>query len=269
MLVSVVMTARNTAPYVSAAISSVLASSHRDLELVFVDDGSTDQTAEIAAGWGSADSRVRVIGLNHVGRLEALRIAHEQANGEVHCWVDSDDLVDPDGIDLCLGALDDEHGIAYSHRWLIDQRGRRRGSHQKNHVPYSATRLLVSNMVFHLRLFRRDVFNAAGGVGDLSSAIDWDLNLRMTEHTGVRCVPIELYSYRVRPGRMSGTPHQARNGEVAVRRALERRELDLELAVEERRWTLQQPSTHAGPMSPPTMSSLRGPVDQLMSGASS
>ena len=205
---------------------------------MFVDDGSTDRTAEIARRWAVADSRVQVTCLERVGRLEALRVAHDLAEGDVHCWVDSDDLVDPDGIDLCLGALDDDHGVAYSHRWLIDPDGRRRGSHRKNMIPYTPMGLLVSNMVFHLRLFRRDVFDAAGGVGDLSSAIDWDLNLRMAEHTGVRCVPIELYSYRVRPGRMSGTPHQACNGETAVRRAIERRGLDVELVVEPDGWKL-------------------------------
>lgn len=60
MLVSVVMTAHNTAAYVDASIASVLASTHRDLELVFVDDGSTDRTAEIARRWAVADSRVQV-----------------------------------------------------------------------------------------------------------------------------------------------------------------------------------------------------------------
>ena len=239
MTVSVIMTARDTEAFVDVAICSVLQSTYRDIELVFVDDGSTDSTAERAAEWAARDSRVLLRAVGHVGRRDALKVGHSIATGDVLCWIDSDDRVDPDGIDLCLGALDDEHGIAYSHRWLIDPTGRRRGSHQKNLTPYSPAQLLVSNMVFHLRLFRRDVFDAAGGVGDLPSAIDWDLNLRMSELTGVRCMPIELYSYRVRPGRMSGMPLQERCGQDAVRQAIERRGLTASLEIgSDGRWTV-------------------------------
>jgi CDP-glycerol glycerophosphotransferase len=67
MTVSVIMTARDTEAFVDVAICSVLQSTYRDIELVFVDDGSTDSTAERAAEWAARDSRVllrtpRVVG---------------------------------------------------------------------------------------------------------------------------------------------------------------------------------------------------------------
>ena len=49
-------------------------------------------------------------------------------------------------------------------------------------------------MIFHLRMFTADLFHESGGVGDLESAIDWDMNLRMTEHTTPRCIPRILYT---------------------------------------------------------------------------
>lgn len=242
MLLSVVMTARDTGRFVDAAIASVLDSTHRELELILIDDGSSDRTSEAMSDWGRRDGRVRFESTPPQGRLEALRRGHAAASGDVLAWVDSDDLVDPDAFDLCLGALDGEHEVVYTHRWLIDETGTRRRSHAKNGIEYSPTRLLVSNMVFHLRVFTRNVFERAGGVGELSSAIDWDLNLRMVEHTAVRCVPIELYSYRIRRGRMSGTPQQARNGEAAVRAAIKRRGLDIDLEISDGRWRLRRAS---------------------------
>lgn len=251
------MTARDTGRFVDDAVASVLASTHRDLELVLVDDGSSDRTCTAMQRWAESDSRVRFESTPPLGRLEALRRAHEMASGDVLAWVDSDDLVDPDAFDLCVGALDDEHQVVYTHRWLIDEAGGRRRSHQKNTISYSPMRLLVDNMVFHLRVFTRDVVDDAGGVGVLSSAIDWDLNLRMTEHTDVRCVPIELYSYRIRRGRMSGTPEQARNAETAVRNAIERRGLDVELDTSSGAWRIRPAETDSAPLHHPPLAVAR------------
>ena len=95
-------------------------------------------------------------------------------------------------------------------------------------------------MIFHFRMFTRELLDRAGGVGDLESAIDWDMNLRMTEHTTPRCVPRVLYDYRVREGRMTGTTAQRASGELAVERAIERRQLPYRLVVNSRGFHLQQ-----------------------------
>ncbi len=173
------------------------------------------------------------------GRLAALRLAHAMATGDVMAWVDSDDVIAPTALAACVARLDDAHQLVYTHRRLIDEHGRNRGPHQKNAIPYSPVQLLVSNMIFHLRVFTRGVFDQAGGVGELSSAIDWDMNLRMTEHTTPQVVPQLLYSYRIRPGRMSGTPHQAANAQLAIRQAIARRRLPVELVVNDQGWHLR------------------------------
>lgn len=240
MLVSVIMTARDTAPYVADAVASVLSSTHPNLELCVVDDGSTDGTTRLLRKAADQDSRVRLETHPHRGRLAALRHAHAMARGDVLTWVDSDDLVDPTAIQACLDVLDEDHQIVYTHRRLIDEKGHDRGPHQKNTIAYNPMQLLVSNMIFHLRVFTRDIFDRSGGLGELSSAIDWDTNLRMTEHTTPRVVPRDLYSYRVRRGRMSGTPEQAANGQRAVREAIARRGLNVELVVDAQGWHLRK-----------------------------
>jgi hypothetical protein len=99
---------------------------------------------------------------------------------------------------------------------------------------------LVDNMIFHLRLFSAALFGRAGGVGDLESAIDWDMNLRMAELTSVACVPRVLYRYRVHDNRMSTSDAQTSCSQIAVRRAIARRGLDAELHVVDGQWELHR-----------------------------
>ena len=107
-------------------------------------------------------------------------------------------------------------------------------------------------MIFHLRLFTTELFAVSGGVGNLESAIDWDMNLRMTEHTQPKCVPQILYDYRIHPHRMSNKPEQHQNGLTAVKEAIKRRNLNLELITNNTGW-------HIRKQTPPTKPELKLP----------
>ncbi len=240
MKVSIIMTSWNTAEYIDQAVLSILHSTYSELELVIVDDGSTDDTPLRLASLASQDPRIVVELGPHVGRRRALEQAHSLATGDVLAWVDSDDVLHPRALERCTPVIRSGADLVYTHRRLLDAAGNDRGPHAKNVTPYDPLQLLVSNMIFHLRLYRRDLFERAGGVGDLESAIDWDLNLRMTELADPVCIPEELYWYRVRPGRMSGTTAQASNGRLAVLRAIRRRGLDVELVIDDRGWHLRR-----------------------------
>jgi glycosyltransferase involved in cell wall biosynthesis len=242
-LVSVIVTAHNDERHLDACLTSILASTHREIEVVVLDDGSTDATPQIIDRFAAADSRIRAGSSSHRGRRRSLEAAHATASGSVHCWVDADDMVDRRGIEYALRRLDDDHELVYTYRDLIDDRGMSLGPHLKNKVPYRPGQLLVDNMIFHLRLFTAELLEKSGGVGDLEAAIDWDMNLRMVEWTTPVCVPQSLYHYRVHRGRMSTTPLQAACGEVAVNRAIQRRGLDMELTVSDAGWHLTQRSS--------------------------
>ncbi len=241
VLISVIVTARDTAPYVCACIESIQASSHSELEIVVIDDGSSDGTGAILTELAAHDDRIKLKRTDGVGRREALVLAHDMAQGDAQCWVDSDDVIDPRAIELAAARLSADEQLVYTHREMIDETGRRLGPDRRNKIRYRPDQLLVDNMIFHLRMFTTELFERAGGVGDLSSAIDWDMNLRMTEHTTPAAVPRVLYQYRVRKGRMTGRPDQHLNARLAVERAISRRHLPYELVTRtQTRWQIRR-----------------------------
>ena len=92
-LISVVMPAYNAAAYLPATVRSVLRQTFRDIELLVVDDGSTDDTAAAALDAAEGDARLRVIspGVNQ-GRSAARNLGIDAARGDWVCPTDADDL---------------------------------------------------------------------------------------------------------------------------------------------------------------------------------
>jgi glycosyltransferase involved in cell wall biosynthesis len=105
MLVSVVMPVFNGARFIEAAIGSVLAQSHRELELVVVDDGSSDATPDILARLAASDPRLRVVRQDNAGVSAARNRALAECRGEWIANLDSDDLMLPNRLERQLAFL--------------------------------------------------------------------------------------------------------------------------------------------------------------------
>ena len=103
--VSVVVPVYNKAPYLAACLESVLAQTLPSLELICVDDGSTDGSREILDRFAERDPRVKVIchGRNR-GAAAARNVGLDAANGEFVQFTDADDLLDPDALRLLISA---------------------------------------------------------------------------------------------------------------------------------------------------------------------
>jgi hypothetical protein len=102
--VSVIIPTYNRAHVVGEAVRSVLAQRFADLELVVVDDGSTDGTAELLAG--IVDGRLRYVAGRHAGVAAARNLGVKHARGDVIAFLDSDDLWLPDKLACDLEFLD-------------------------------------------------------------------------------------------------------------------------------------------------------------------
>jgi len=101
MSVCVVIPAYNSAPFIAAALDSVLAQSHPVSEIIVVDDGSTDSTPQIVAGY----PHVKWVSQDHRGPSAARNSGIRRALCEYVAFLDSDDLWQPDKIEKQLAAL--------------------------------------------------------------------------------------------------------------------------------------------------------------------
>jgi teichuronic acid biosynthesis glycosyltransferase TuaG len=105
--VSVVMPAYNAGRYVTESVRSVQAQSYAGWELIIVDDGSTDDTAEVAVGLAASDSRVRYVRRENGGQAAARNTGLREARGDVVAFLDSDDLWLPGKLERQLEVLDE------------------------------------------------------------------------------------------------------------------------------------------------------------------
>jgi glycosyltransferase involved in cell wall biosynthesis len=213
--VSVIMPAWNRASYVEQAARSVLAQTAADLELLAVDDGSTDETAAILERLAARDARLRVVRAGHGGQTAALNAGLALARGERLAFHDSDDVWRPRLLERLGAALDAAPpAVAFAYgryRYFAD------GNDPEDRAKWLRYRarcregavlraLVRSNFVARIVvLVRREAFERAGlrFDGAVGFATDWDLFLRLARAGEVRHVPEVLALARMHGGNMS------------------------------------------------------------------
>lgn len=95
MKISIVVPVYNTALYLDRCIESLVNQSYKDIEIILVNDGSTDNSRQICAAWAEKDSRIKYISQENGGLSAARNTGIESSTGEWLCFVDSDDCVSP------------------------------------------------------------------------------------------------------------------------------------------------------------------------------
>jgi GT2 family glycosyltransferase len=125
-LVSVVVPTHDRAYCLRGAVDSALAQTHRDLEVLIIDDGSRDGTRELVAATYRAEPRVRYLYQQNAGVSAARNHAHRVASGDLIAYLDSDDRWQPWKLELqiaCLARLP-EVGLMFTDIDLTDEHGR-------------------------------------------------------------------------------------------------------------------------------------------------
>jgi glycosyltransferase involved in cell wall biosynthesis len=106
-LVSILMTSYDREKYIAEAIESVLASTYTNFELIIVDDGSKDNTVEIACSYEAKDSRVKVyVNEKNLGDYPNRNKAAGYAKGKYLKYVDADDLIYPSGLQILVDMME-------------------------------------------------------------------------------------------------------------------------------------------------------------------
>ena len=195
-LVSVIVPMYNAAPYITEALDSIVASAYRPIEVVVVDDGSTDDSLSIAQAYAAVHSEVRVLTQRNAGVSAARNHAIREAKGEFILPVDADDRISPLFIGHAVAAMQaDVRVVGCKARFF----GAREGEWV---LPEYSPRLLArKNMIPISSMFRKADWERAGGFCEEEIyREDWDFWLSILESGGryVRLDETGLY-YRVLP----------------------------------------------------------------------
>ena len=108
-LVSVIVPVYNVERYLEKCIESICRQTFTGLEIILVDDGATDRSGAICDEWAAKDSRIRVIHKENGGLSDARNAGIEIATGECFMFVDSDDTITPDTVELLHQAATQHH----------------------------------------------------------------------------------------------------------------------------------------------------------------
>lgn len=108
-LISVIVPVYNSEKYLKKCLRSICAQSYPHLEILLVDDGSTDQSGGICDDFAGRDRRVRVIHQQNGGEIKARHTGIAHAKGKYLAFVDADDWIDPDFIAYLYGLLQKHH----------------------------------------------------------------------------------------------------------------------------------------------------------------
>ena len=199
----------NGAPYLQAALESVLSQEGVDLEMIVVDDGSTDDTPEILRAYESRDRRVRVITQGNMGLTRALIRGCAAARGALIVRQDADDVSLPGRFRWQAAALADDPGLALVScgTECVGPRDEVLYTSMPTANSETATRDLLGGVdgpVHGSVMFRRGPYEAVGGYRTaFRYAQDSDLWRRLVQHGRLGYLPQILYRYRVRPAGIS------------------------------------------------------------------
>ena len=214
--VTVSMPAHNSGQYISAAIESVLSQEGLELELVVVDDASTDDTVEMVAAL--KDPRLRLL---RSRKRRGIGHAHNRVTQEtdskfiVH--VDSDDLILPGALKRMVDFMKLNPGVGQAHCYDVDvdEQGqstreafvrRHREFHRKRPPGMNYRKALVERgcVINHLRTYRRSVLEEMGGFNEkLERGVDYEMALRIVDKYDIGLVPEFLYLHRQHSGSIS------------------------------------------------------------------
>lgn len=103
--VSIIVPIYNVRPYMERSIQSMIKQTYKELEILLIDDGSTDGSSAICDALAQKDDRVRVFHKTNGGLSSARNHGLQHITGDLLMFVDSDDWLDPDCISLCVEAL--------------------------------------------------------------------------------------------------------------------------------------------------------------------
>ncbi len=216
---SVILPVYNGQCFVAEAVESILGQSFRDFELVVIDDGSTDQTPAILAGYAKTDSRIKIISHNrNRGFVTALNHGLAHASGKLIARMDHDDIALPSRFEEQVNFLlsHEDTGVVGSTMIVVGPGGETAGAFW---TPETHDQIrfgfLFNNQIAHPSvMFRVEIVKRLGLFYQTryTASEDYDFWVAVTDHVRAYNCRSPLVKYRIHPAQMSGAavaPQQA------------------------------------------------------------
>lgn len=226
-LVSIILPNYNHGDFLESAIQSVLTQDYINLELIVVDDGSTDHSIEILNKYADRP-KFRVIFSKHLGISSALNIGFANAKGSFLSWTSADNLMSSNAVSFLVKALRDnpECGMVHSDYQIIDENSevisnsnfRRYDQDKYNSSIIRTSRTkqleyyLPDNYIGPFFLYRREVYDCVGDYRVLLGFEDYDYWIRISRISTILHIPSDgsLYSYRLHPNTLTASTRENR-----------------------------------------------------------
>ena len=109
-MISVIIPVYNVEKYLNECLNSVCSQTFENLEIILVDDGSTDDSSKICDEWSAKDSRVRVIHQLNAGLSEARNSGLKYCKGDYILYIDSDDSIEEDLVESLMNLIE-KHNV--------------------------------------------------------------------------------------------------------------------------------------------------------------
>ncbi|MEP6519897.1 glycosyltransferase family 2 protein [Microcoleus vaginatus] len=207
-LVSVIIPAYNAEPFIEETLKSVLAQTYPAIEVLVVDDGSQDRTAEIVEKISKKDSRVQLLKQQNAGVAAARNLGIQKSRGEYIAPIDADDIWYPENIEKQVQSMlegGEEVGVVYSWTVDLDEKGLLTGGFRSYRIEGDVYGTLICHNFIgnaSASLIRRSCLEKVGVYDktlkerNAQGCEDWDLYLRIAEIYQFRAVPEFLIGYR-------------------------------------------------------------------------
>lgn len=232
-LVSVVLPVHNGARWLAPALRSILGQMYAKIELIVVDDGSSDESLSVARSVCRGDARAHVFHQPHSGLGAALSAGHRRARGAYSTWTSADNLMGVRSLEMLVRGLEARTDaiLAYSDYRVIDAHGqpvcagsfrggeRDRADPSIVRVPRSDRGLAMGdNFIGCSFLYRTWAQRMVGDWSDELGVEDYDFWLRMAELGPLIYVPTDASPYQYR---VHGQSLSARAAELRIRQKVD------------------------------------------------
>lgn len=202
-LISIIVPIYNIEKYIEECIKSILCQTYSKIEILLINDGSTDRSGEICQNYAQIDSRIKVLIKENGGLSSARNYGIKHAAGDYYLFVDGDDTIEKDMCQILLNLLKKKKAeIAISSMYRGEKKVKK--ERIQKYTPKSAIKQMLKEKTFNTsacgKLFQKEVFN---GIWFPEDKIYEDLaTIYKVFHKAEKIIfyNVPLYYYRKREG---------------------------------------------------------------------